>query len=158
MNELVVCSAAEAEYADALSWYSERSVQGAERFDAEFDQALETIASDPERFPRCDERHHYYLMRHFPYQLIFHWVVIAVAHTHESHAIGRRDSVFPSNTEHPQGHFAITFALCSTGVPLVKSMEKYRTTHFNLQQESRITTSCELIFTRCIGWPRSLFS
>jgi plasmid stabilization system protein ParE len=86
MIDLVVCSAAEAEYADVLMWYAERSVQAAERFDAEFDQALETIASDPQRFPQCDNRHHYYYMRHFPYQIIYrqhtdHWVVIAVAHT-----------------------------------------------------------------------------
>ena len=86
MIDLVVCSATEDEYAAALTWYAERSVQAAERFDAEFDQALETIASDHQRFPRCDNRHHYYLMRHFPYQIIYrqhtdHWVVIAVAHT-----------------------------------------------------------------------------
>jgi toxin ParE1/3/4 len=86
MIELVICSAAEADYAQALSWYAERSAQAAERFDTEFDQALKTIASGPERFPRCDERHHFYLMRHFPYQLIYrphddHWVLIAVAHT-----------------------------------------------------------------------------
>jgi len=37
MNELVICSAAEAEYAEALSWYAERSVHVAERFDADFD-------------------------------------------------------------------------------------------------------------------------
>jgi len=68
MIDLVICSAAEGEYAEALAWYAERSVQAAERFDADFDQALEKIASDPARFPRCDERHHFYLMRHFPYQ------------------------------------------------------------------------------------------
>ena len=64
MIDLVVCSAAEEEYADALSWYAERSVQAAERFDAEIDSALKSISSGPERFPRCDERHYYYLMRH----------------------------------------------------------------------------------------------
>lgn len=68
MIELVVCSTAEDEYADALTWYAERSVQAAERFDAEFDQALQTIATDPQRFPRCDDRHHYFLMRDFPYR------------------------------------------------------------------------------------------
>ena len=86
MIELVVCSAAEGDYAEALSWDAERSVEAAERFDAQFDHALETIASDPERFPRCDDRHRFYLMRAFPYQVIYrpqddHWVVIAVAHT-----------------------------------------------------------------------------
>lgn len=86
MSELAICSAAEAEYAEALLWYAERGVEVAERFDAAFAAAMETIAPNPNRFPRCDERHHYYLMRHFPYQIIFRqhhdqWVVIAVAHT-----------------------------------------------------------------------------
>jgi plasmid stabilization system protein ParE len=86
MIELVVSSAAEGDYSDALSWYAERSVQAAERFDADFDEALRTIASDPERFPHCDDRHHFYLMQQFPYQVIYRqhgtqWVVIAVAHT-----------------------------------------------------------------------------
>ena len=48
MIDLVVCSAAEGEYAEALSWYAERSVQAAERFDAEFDQAMESTASAPQ--------------------------------------------------------------------------------------------------------------
>ena len=86
MIDLIVSSAAEGDYADALSWYAERSVHAAERFDADFDKALMAIASDPERFPQCDERHHFYLMRYFPYQVIYrqhgrHWVVIAVSHT-----------------------------------------------------------------------------
>lgn len=86
MIELVVCSAAEAEYADALQWYAGRNVEAANRFDAELDRALQVISSDPERFPRFDERHHFYLMRNFPYQVIYrqhekHWVVIAIAHT-----------------------------------------------------------------------------
>ena len=89
MVDLVVSSAAEEDFAEALSWYAARSVHVAERFDAEFGQSLTTIASDPSRFPRCDQRHHFYLMRHFPYQVIYRqhgdlWVVIAVAHTARS--------------------------------------------------------------------------
>jgi toxin ParE1/3/4 len=86
MIDLIVCSAAEDDYAEALSWYAQRSIQAAERFDAEFNEALQTILSNPERFPRCDDRHRFYLMRHFPYQVIYrqhenHLLVIAVAHT-----------------------------------------------------------------------------
>ena len=86
MISLVVSSAAEREYAEALSWYAAHSAQTAERFDTEFDKALGAIASNPKRFPGCDERHRYYLMRHFPYQIIYrqhqdHWVAIAVAQT-----------------------------------------------------------------------------
>jgi toxin ParE1/3/4 len=86
MIDPIVCSAAEDDYAEALSWYAQRSIQAAERFDAEFNEALQTILSNPERFPRCDDRHRFYLMRHFPYQVIYrqhenHLLVIAVAHT-----------------------------------------------------------------------------
>lgn len=42
MIDLVVCSAAEAEFADGLCWNAERSVSMAERSDAEFDQAMQT--------------------------------------------------------------------------------------------------------------------
>ena len=86
MTDVVVSTAAEGDYAEALSWYAERSVDAAEHFDEELDRALRSIASDPERFPRCDKRHRYYLMRRFPFQIIYRQyedrvVVIAVAHT-----------------------------------------------------------------------------
>ena len=89
MVEVVVCSAAEDDYAQALSWYAERSIQAADRFEAEFDRVLQVIAAAPERFPQCDERHRFYLMRQFPYQVIYrqheeHWVIIAIAHTARS--------------------------------------------------------------------------
>ena len=83
MIELLISSAAELDYAEALTWYAGRDIQTAEDFDAEFDRAIRSIAEDPDQ---CDERHHFFLMRRFPYQLVFrkapdHWVVIAVAHT-----------------------------------------------------------------------------
>lgn len=86
MNKLRIVSAAESEYADALCWYAERSRQAAERFDGEFDTALTAISIDPRRYPFCDERHRFYLMDRFPYQVFFREdagevVVIAVAHT-----------------------------------------------------------------------------
>jgi len=50
MTELVIRFTAEGDYAAALSWYAERNVEVAKRFDTEFSKALETIASDPARF------------------------------------------------------------------------------------------------------------
>lgn len=70
MVEIVVSSPAEQEYAEALRWYAERSLRVAQRFDDDFDQSLRLIAATPERFAKCDERHHFFLMRHFPYQII----------------------------------------------------------------------------------------
>ena len=68
-----------------MTWYAERSVEAANDFDAEFDRTLEQIAADPERFPMCDLRHRYFLLRRFPFRIIFRRVrhdvlVIAVAH------------------------------------------------------------------------------
>lgn len=84
--ELFVTSADERDYTDALCWYAERSLQTAERFEAAIDKTLEAIAADPQRFPLCDDRHRYYLLERFPYQIIYRiqqadiWV-IAMAHT-----------------------------------------------------------------------------
>jgi plasmid stabilization system protein ParE len=85
MVEIVVSSAAELEYAEALRWYTERSVQAAERFEAEFGSALDAIAADPNRFPMCDARHRYLLMDHYPFQIVFREfgsgiAIVAVAH------------------------------------------------------------------------------
>jgi plasmid stabilization system protein ParE len=85
MSKLRISSAAEEDYTDALCWYAERSQRAAARFEAEFDKVLEAIGSAPERFPFCDERHRFYLMDRFPYQVIYReesggYVVIAVAH------------------------------------------------------------------------------
>jgi len=64
---------------------AERSQRAAEGFDAEFDKALAAIGADPRRFSLCDDRHRFYLMDRYPYQLIYREeadgvVVIAVAH------------------------------------------------------------------------------
>lgn len=85
MNKLHIVSAAESEFAEALCWYAERSRQAAEKFDREFDAALTAISTAPRRYPFCDDRHRFYLMDRFPYQVIFREdveevVVIAVAH------------------------------------------------------------------------------
>jgi len=65
MVSLLITSAAEEDFTEALCWYAERSQQAAEGFQAEFERALESIAADPQRFPFCDERHRYYLMRRY---------------------------------------------------------------------------------------------
>ena len=85
MSKPRVTSAAESEFTEALCWYAGRSQHAAEQFDAEFDKALETISTNPRRFPLCDERHRFYLMDRYPYQVIYREehddvIVIAVAH------------------------------------------------------------------------------
>ena len=85
MIEVVIASAAEEDFAEALTWYAERSIPAAEGFEAEFERALETMAAAPKRFPCCDDEHRFYLMRRYPFEVIFREesdervVVIAVA-------------------------------------------------------------------------------
>ena len=85
MAEIVVCSAAESDYTEAISWYAQHSLQAAEGFETEVERALQAIAADPHRYRHCDERHRFYLMRRYPYQIIYrelpdHIAVIAIAH------------------------------------------------------------------------------
>ena len=87
MDKLLVAAAAEEEYTDSLRWYAERSTRVAERFEAEFEKALETIAAHPGRYPLCDNRHRFFLLKRYPFQIIYRkavedrWLVVAVAHT-----------------------------------------------------------------------------
>ena len=85
MTSVIICSAAEVDFTESLKWYAERSIEAANDFDAEFDRAIFQIAADPERFPMCDARHRYFLLRRFPFRIIYRItnseiVVIAVAH------------------------------------------------------------------------------
>lgn len=89
MSKLVVCSAAERDYTESLRWYYEHSIEAARDFDAEFDRPLREISKDPERFPRCDQRYRFFLMKRFPFQIIYRTigkdcVIIAVAHASRS--------------------------------------------------------------------------
>jgi plasmid stabilization system protein ParE len=85
MAEVIVTAAAEAEYLESLRWYAERSQRAAQGFEAAFDQALRSIASEPGRFARCDSRHRALLMRRYPFQIVYREegdriVINAVAH------------------------------------------------------------------------------
>ena len=89
MASLIICSAAEADYTESLCWYAERSPKAAEDFDQEFHHALDQVLSDPLRFPLCDSRHRYFLMRRFPFRIIYrvdgdNVIVIAIAHAARS--------------------------------------------------------------------------
>jgi plasmid stabilization system protein ParE len=62
-----------------------RRIEAANDFDAEFNRAITQITADPERFPMCDVRHRYFLLRRFPFRIIYRItnseiLVIAVAH------------------------------------------------------------------------------
>lgn len=83
----MITEGAEQDYTESLRWYAQRSKRAAEGFQIEFSRALEAIAADPGAYPLCDDRHRFYLLRRYPFQIIYRVVaedqplIVAVAHT-----------------------------------------------------------------------------
>src|SRR4051812_15238094 len=63
--------AAEADYQAALAWYQARSERAASGFEAAVDEAVQSLAANPEMWPLCDDRHRFYLLRRFPYRIVY---------------------------------------------------------------------------------------
>lgn len=89
MAEVFVSSAAEQDYTDAFCWYAERNVTLAEVFETAVNTAFTMIGNDPLRFPVCDDRHRYYHLQRFPFQIIYRHsnadvTIVAIAHTSRS--------------------------------------------------------------------------
>lgn len=86
MGDVLIAEGAEEEYAESLRWYAARSKPAAEGFEAEFARALEAIAANPQRYPLCDDRHRFYLLKRYPFQVIYRkatdedLLIVAVAH------------------------------------------------------------------------------
>ena len=57
---------AQAEYAAALAWYRERNADAADRFEAEFDRTVASIASMPRMYPHYDDDHRFAKIRAIP--------------------------------------------------------------------------------------------
>ncbi len=78
---------AAADYDAAFDWYLERSPDAARAFDTEFEHALGQIAQAPQRWARGSYQTHRFLLRRFPYLVIYreqgvHTIqVLAIAHT-----------------------------------------------------------------------------
>jgi plasmid stabilization system protein ParE len=81
--------AADADYQEALVWYQARSPQAAAGFEAAVEVALRVIGEAPERWTRCDDRHRFYILRRYPFSIIYRIeagdvLVVAVAHSSRS--------------------------------------------------------------------------
>jgi plasmid stabilization system protein ParE len=81
--------AAEQDYQEALAWYQARSAQAAAGFEAAMEVALQRIADSPEMSPLCDDRHRFYVLRRYPYSIIYRVesgdvLVVAVPHARRS--------------------------------------------------------------------------
>ena len=77
---------AEAEFQAAFAWYRARSPQAADRFEAEAERVMESVAANPGRFPVYDDDHRFATLGRFPYTLVYQVVpdgihVVAVAHS-----------------------------------------------------------------------------
>jgi plasmid stabilization system protein ParE len=78
-------SEALAEAVAAAAWYRERNVTAAAAFEAEIAEAMERIAAAPEHYPRYREESRRFLLRRFPFAIIYrvgtdHIEIVAVAH------------------------------------------------------------------------------
>jgi plasmid stabilization system protein ParE len=78
---------------DAFEWYFERSVQAAEAFIGEATSAFALIASAPAIWPNFEAGTRRYVLRKFPYSIIYREIqdgieVIAVAHHKGGRDIG----------------------------------------------------------------------
>ncbi len=77
--------AASAEFEEAIAWYAERSPQSAEAFWQEVERAKRRIVEQPEAAPVVRRRSRRFILRHFPYDVVYlavenEIVVIAYAH------------------------------------------------------------------------------
>jgi toxin ParE1/3/4 len=76
---------AEQEYLTALAWYRERSLIAAINFESGFAQAVLRIAENPQRWPIYFQDFRKYILRQFPFSLVYQEssseiVVFAVSH------------------------------------------------------------------------------
>jgi plasmid stabilization system protein ParE len=83
--EYLVEALAEAE--GAARWYAERSSHAAARFSEELDAAEAAIAAFPDAWPLFDHGTRRYLLRRFPFSIVYdiqpeHILIVAVAHAH----------------------------------------------------------------------------
>ena len=86
MASLPILTEAQAEYEEALAWYFDRSPAAASGFEREFEHGLQQIADAPLQWPALDDRHRCYILRRYPYSIVYRVdggqvLVVAVAHT-----------------------------------------------------------------------------
>ncbi len=79
---------AQSEYDDALSWYAKRDTTAADGFVAEVGRATAMMAAFPDPCAPYDRTHRYWLLRKYPFALVYRReegtiVVVAVAHNRQ---------------------------------------------------------------------------
>jgi plasmid stabilization system protein ParE len=84
-----------AEGRNAWEWYKDRSPKAAQRFQDALDKGMEEIQENPARWPSYLHGTQFYLIRRFPYLIVFREAsttieIIAVAHTHRKEGYWKR--------------------------------------------------------------------
>lgn len=85
VRELEYLEEAIVEAEAAARWYAERSPRAAARFSAELDEAEAAILERPEAWPAADSSTRRYLLRRFPFSVVYRVessriLIVAVAH------------------------------------------------------------------------------
>lgn len=95
MTRIEYHPSARKEIAQAQAWYAAQSPSSSARLATFIDQAIQKIATDPERFFRIDTKHQACSVEKFPYQIIFRHeadriYIVAVAHAKRRPGYWRR--------------------------------------------------------------------
>ena len=83
--------------ASAVEWYAERSATAAQGLADEIDTAIDAIERLPDAWPAYDNGTHRYLLRRYPFSVVYRIepsriLVVAVAHAHRRPGYWRRRS------------------------------------------------------------------
>ena len=87
VEPLEIHPAALEEFKSALTWYLERSEVAAQNFVAELDRAVDLMIESPERWPTGDYGTRKFVLRRFPFAIIYRnrnavVQILAIAHGH----------------------------------------------------------------------------
>jgi plasmid stabilization system protein ParE len=86
-NSLDIHPSALAELKSSISWYLEQNETTADKFVEEIDRAIDLVLASPQRWPASDLDTRKFVLRRFPYAVIYHERksvvrILAIAHGH----------------------------------------------------------------------------
>jgi plasmid stabilization system protein ParE len=88
--EIQFLPGARIDYLEAVDWYRARSHRALAGFEAAIEAALRRIADAPLQWPLCDDRHRFYILRRFPFSIVYRilpseeLLVVALPHSSRS--------------------------------------------------------------------------
>ena len=87
VKSLDIHPSALAELKPSISWYLEQNEASADKFVEEIDRAIDLVLASPRRWPMSDLNTRKFVLRRFPYAVIYHERksvvrILAIAHGH----------------------------------------------------------------------------